>query len=690
METGTTDVKTDQDDWKVAFEHVATFDVPRFIRLFVINRIITAYLNPRNVSTRNKVKDALQLLVAGLKNEQNRKIAYKILSLLIQNGIKKYMEKCYNEKEQSRVIELIFENIIIIKFGKEYQQFTTYYYNDDNYNDNVKYYYQCKVFNNDDLMCLIFRYLTFTNAFIGELHGCSLVNSCWLYHVWNTKLIFGKYSLNYFIYATMKLGGDEDVNNSNNSVTRSWERLVKLKSITFHSLDKSLDENGLLLSRLSMLNHVEEIHVSFDKTNIRLLKVLVKQCSEKINKFHVSIVDADSSIKYPVLSPLYLPNAKIIHMETLYFYITWTKKCKELAIPRKIDENWCQHVIDNCDCSGIKHLTIYGFGVNIPDSDSNKSILQQFSKKFVNLKRLNIEMSISGTTLSTLSWMELFAMVLKENDGNIHVKTTADIKEDDFVSMNESVENWVHLNGIAENPITRLTFDANFTEESCPTDQYAIKLIKLCRKNLRWLTVDFDEDNTEGRGSNVIKCITSCLSKSDNDSKNDNSSFKSIKVIDVKLLSTFKNLIIVNEMFATDKLMNIFSENKIFLKVIEVHLYKNSELDFSNKESSITKFKQLCSIIKSILTKQIAADIGMGFETSENRERKIYDKIYNSYFGDNDNSNDDRKAMGQYKQAKCNQYCIALKYPILSLIWRDDSVELYFTSAQLKNEATWY
>ena len=37
--------------------------------------------------------------------------------------------------------------------------------------------------------------------------------------------------------------------------------------------------------------------------------------------------------------------------------------------------------------------------------------------------------------------------------------------------------------------------------------------------------------------------------------------------------------------------------------------------------------------------------------------------------------------MRRYKAAKCYQYCIALKYPILSLIWKDNDVELHFTSA---------
>ena len=210
METKITDAKTDQDDWKVAFDHVATFNVPGFIRLFVINRIIAAYLTRTNWQARNS-NDTLHSLVAEfeLKDTQSSKIAYKILLLLSKNGINKYMKKFYKEKEQAAVIELIFEKIILTKFGKEYQQLTTYYTN-HNSNDkfNEPYCCQCKVFNNDDLMCLIFDHLTFKRGFIGQLYDCSLVHTCWLYHVWNTRLIYGKYNLSYFIAATKKLQSD--------------------------------------------------------------------------------------------------------------------------------------------------------------------------------------------------------------------------------------------------------------------------------------------------------------------------------------------------------------------------------------------------------------------------------------------------------------------------------------------------
>ena len=136
------------DDWKIATEIVPTFHVPRFIRLFAINRIIGQYL--LNRSDIDSAVNPLRSLVAEVKDKQIHEVACTILSRLTQDGIKIYMKKWYVEKEQATVIELIFKNIILVKFGKEYQQLKTYS-NDDVSGDHQQY--QCQVFNNDDLMC---------------------------------------------------------------------------------------------------------------------------------------------------------------------------------------------------------------------------------------------------------------------------------------------------------------------------------------------------------------------------------------------------------------------------------------------------------------------------------------------------------------------------------------------------------
>ena len=153
------------------------------------------------------------------------------------------MEKCYNEKEQATIIEVIFQNIILVKLDKEYQQATSY--RDKNQQ------YQCKVFNNNDLMRKIFEYLTFEKGFIGQLYYCSLVNTCWLYHIWNTKLPYGRHTIDPFLNATWKLLHQIKQMKSNQYCASLPHPKVSIdwsdNSVKFHVINAKLTNLGSLV-----------------------------------------------------------------------------------------------------------------------------------------------------------------------------------------------------------------------------------------------------------------------------------------------------------------------------------------------------------------------------------------------------------------------------------------------------------
>ena len=108
-------------------------------------------------------------------NDKNMQmIANNIISKVSSCDIRSYLAQCNNEKQQIHVIEMIFNKVILIKFASEYQELITYNGN----NEQQKQYYQNKLFNTHDLMCLVFSYLTFTsegyykwpnNGFVGDL-----------------------------------------------------------------------------------------------------------------------------------------------------------------------------------------------------------------------------------------------------------------------------------------------------------------------------------------------------------------------------------------------------------------------------------------------------------------------------------------------------------------------------------------
>ena len=96
-----------------------TYEVPRFIRLFVIRRIICNY----KYDTPTQIKWLVHKYFK-YENYCDPIIlqAYNILFRLTNYGIKKYMNDWYNDEKDSKVIEMIFDKIILNKFENEYSQ----------------------------------------------------------------------------------------------------------------------------------------------------------------------------------------------------------------------------------------------------------------------------------------------------------------------------------------------------------------------------------------------------------------------------------------------------------------------------------------------------------------------------------------------------------------------------------------
>ena len=157
------------DDWTIKVQPPEKVIVPSFIRLFVMARI----LKHCAVSV-----DQIKHMVTVIHDVNEQQVGQDILIRSIKNGIKKYMEKWFNEKEQVKTIEVIFNRIILKQFHKEYQSIMIYKPNEI---DIKSQYCQTMVFNTNDLMCLIFEYVRLDDTFTGDLINCSLVNSHWLY-----------------------------------------------------------------------------------------------------------------------------------------------------------------------------------------------------------------------------------------------------------------------------------------------------------------------------------------------------------------------------------------------------------------------------------------------------------------------------------------------------------------------------
>ena len=267
--------------------------VPNFVRLFIFRRLLKSQNNESDSDTDTSNETYIQNLVnAGFsKNKSFDKLhAYNILLRLMTNSLEKYMATFHNSQKDSDVMEMIFNKIIITKFEKEYNMLVTYM---DAYD---KCCFKNVVFNTSDLMSQIFHYAQDDfNDFINH----SLVNSHWFYHSYNinsmyyfdlTRLMQQTFELDPQVCNNSNNSNDNNNNNMDNSVTRMWQRLIKVKHICLET-DKEHMWHGsnLLLSKLSILTNVEIIRASIYDSDYRLdwWEQLLKQCQDKIKWFHV-------------------------------------------------------------------------------------------------------------------------------------------------------------------------------------------------------------------------------------------------------------------------------------------------------------------------------------------------------------------------------------------------------------------
>lgn len=395
--------------------------VSMFIRLFMIRRIIYRYIccnyNVSNAhdgsipihSSKNQklcptfVLQVIEDLVHVFDDNVTIKaFASVILTHLINYGIKVYMDRFYNEKQQSSMIELIFNKIILKKFTKKYTDLITYNDPDNNY--------QKLVFNSDDLMCEIFKYLEYAV----ELFLCNFVNSYWLYQSFNVQSVFF-IDLSKLIKATIEHGSDQ---NQENPITRMWQRLVYAKSISLDvkkdMIEKMESENirNSVVNKLSLLKNFDSIyarlkivstlsyvHKSIFETIILRWNRKIINCDVRLSVSKSNDSNGSNSDHEHDIPPLVLPNARYIKIGDNNFHRIWSDKCKKLVLSRMINvgHDWCEFVLKHCDFSGINKLTLSNSIFSwIRNSNSHASkdkyisTLKQLASKLINLKRLKI------------------------------------------------------------------------------------------------------------------------------------------------------------------------------------------------------------------------------------------------------------------------------------------------------------
>ena len=398
---------TTEDDWKVKVKPAEKFSTPTFIRVFTINRVLNDYFSTQEDTT-DHTKAIRSLLADVFTNKHDQTSAFTLLSRLSTVGIKKYMNQ-FREEKHYNIIEKIFNTLISPKFGQEYSIITTY-------NDQDKY--KSSVFSTSDLMCLIFQFLEYLRfGSITDLSNCSLVCSYWLYHSFNPNSTHGVIIGDSGVNLTSP-NPNSNVNRSKHVERRFWQRVINARciKINFNHISPKPDE--YLLSHVLTFGNIEEIYGTFFPDQVSVLQGIMQQCSDKIKIIECAVwifAPSKETLKeFPILSPLKLLNCKKISISNLYFYILWSNKCRELILLgiENIDKNWCNFVIDNCDCSNIQYLRLDNVKF---ESNIDQIIVSKLAQKFVDLKNLEIMLWDQGIKDISLFWQSLIPIIEKNN-----------------------------------------------------------------------------------------------------------------------------------------------------------------------------------------------------------------------------------------------------------------------------------
>ena len=717
-------------DWEIVIPTCDRIVVPNFIRLFVIRRI----LDKKNINS-NTVDE----LLIDIQDDQKKSIASNVLNGLLNDGIKIYMEKCYNEKEQRTIIEMIFDKIILKKFDKDYQNIITYVENNNNGNMNNQS--KCQVFNTNDLMCLIFQFLSYGSKFDGDLIQCSLVNSHWLYHSWHPNSVVSA-NLIHLVRQTEKCdnrdggnmsntkndnynidantdGSYPDPNNYNrynsHGIASMWQRLLKVKSIILNLDSKYIpianenceknvaDCDDFVMQNIYKLKNLNDITISVNDKQISIVKVIIKNCRKNIRQCSITLKkvsqQSENKKKKVLLSPLKLYNAKDITIDGLHFYIQWSNQCDRLTIIncKKIDKEWCDFVINHCDCSGIKTLVIEDFvsfdfndNYNYKYTKLMRQLAQQFEKlEVLEMTRKSQLRTVKNDCCMLIFWEELMKMVSK-NGGRTRLYT--EVMWTDCDKLNEIL---VKSNG-------QFKIDEIDVLIMCP-DSSMLSLGHMTPMILNSGVEYLSFDNWEWH-ENVLKSILLLLKKyqDDVDADRDRGTIETspaspasatLKAIKCDDGDPDTDLETINEFLG----LNLIIKQKLFVKGVFGSTFPNSnELklinagaspDSSNDMNFYQLFDVFCQSIFSLVIKErIPIDIQVTFNKLEsimNDETalKTIQAIYGKYF-------DEKKMLKEYKQPQENKYCQPLSDFKVSLEFPKDSSQGTFlaTNAQIIHE----
>ena len=669
--------------------------VPSFIRLFIIHRVL------KPVARRTKISTLVSKTFMTDKDLQ--KMTDFVLSSLLTHGIKRFMDEIYNEEQHSNTIEIIFNEIILKQFSKEYSAIVTCSTTNSN---------QRLVFNTKDLMCLIFQYIYFD----WKIDAYSLVSSHWLYYAWNPHSV-------YHCNLTEFTKGNPRYNTQNSKISRVWQRVSHAKSIIIINPRYLLFSSVLPTRRLLTMTNITkvDIRMRWMSDHLRQLKAIMQNCRKNIQDFclHIDMSNLNSieTMNADKIPPLRLPNARAIsfYSEMCQFLpIIWTNKCSKLDLNLpNVDDEWIKCVLKYCDCSCIKELNIsnsahaveissyifdtYSNSESINDESINDESLNKLAQKFTGLKQFKISLRKSEKKENKLKRMNKMSpmshfqdpikialpitMLVSDSNSNSPIPPMdAETLQETQKQTNILLLFWKCLWGVIKNNDTQVRLEITHVQVIQYIRDKLLEVVGDAACKIDLIDISISNNNHESKiyQQLAMELIASSRAKGLAIDVPKETQSTILKSIGEQLQVRLPMVQMIKYSQAEDSTLsdihgfvhlNVIKKRKLFVQ-LRFNIF-SARIHYINGYKMM--FDIFCQTVFSLIVEaQVPLDITIRFKAiTESEFNKIYFPIYLTYF-------DKEKMFKEYKEPKCNQWCRPLEFPNMQFVsvnnnnWKSD------------------
>lgn len=399
---------------------------------------------------------------------------------------------------------------------------------------------------------------------------------------------------------------------------------------------------------------MEKIESTVGEGYFETFHMIYQKWSDKIIYYYSKFfLDPENENKTNVLAPLKLSVAETIECRSLYFYLQWTNKCESLFFDKipNWDVEWCNYIIDNCDCSNVEWIGLFYVNFNldsIKNESSKKLLLKKLGAKFINLTFFYI----FGKNLNSYLFYQQLKPILDKNNTYVQLNVDSSYTPSDLCDL--ILEITKPKAGLKYHELRFEMWNDWIVEFESLVQLIHHQYLESLRFENK-----YHDDSKQDFGS-IVKKLE--ITDKEFNSK-ENLKFKSLMKIDIEDYS--------GPSTKMDTIGDFLNLN--IIRIRNVFIVAEHRVDYTKDKNNFSKkFKLLSRRLYTLcIEQQVPIDVRVKFTNVSEESKSDFVKeatdCYSPFF-------DNERISKEYKEPKCNKYCEPLKCLEVSLTFDEDFV----------------